>query len=54
MAKRVRRSKVEREAFWRREFEDWQQSGQTITHFAASGASTLSTRLVFDSAIKHS
>jgi hypothetical protein len=33
MAKRVRRSKAEREAFWRRQFDDWRQSGQTITAF---------------------
>ena len=33
MAKRVRLSKAEREAFWRRQFDDWQQSGQTITAF---------------------
>lgn len=33
MAKRVRLSKAEREAFWRRQFNDWRQSGQTITAF---------------------
>jgi hypothetical protein len=33
MAKRVRRSRAEREAFWRRQFDDWRQSGQTITAF---------------------
>ena len=33
MAKRVRRSRAEREVFWRRQFDDWQQSGQTITAF---------------------
>jgi hypothetical protein len=33
MAKRVRRSKAEREAFWHRQFDDWQQSGLTITAF---------------------
>ena len=33
MAKRMRRSRVEREAFWRRQFDDWQRSGQTITAF---------------------
>ncbi len=33
MAKRVRLSKAEREAFWRRQFDNWQRSGQTITAF---------------------
>ena len=33
MAKRLRLSKAEREAFWRRQFNDWRQSGQTITAF---------------------
>jgi hypothetical protein len=33
MAKRVRRSRAEREAFWRRQFDDWRRSGQTITAF---------------------
>jgi hypothetical protein len=33
MAKRVRRSREEREAFWRRQFDDWHQIGQTITAF---------------------
>jgi hypothetical protein len=33
MAKRVQRSRAEREVFWRRQFDDWQQSGQTITAF---------------------
>ena len=33
MAKRIRRSRAEREAFWRRKFDDWRQSGQTITAF---------------------
>lgn len=33
MAKRVRLSKAEREALWRRQFDDWQRSGQTITAF---------------------
>jgi transposase len=33
MAKRVRRSRAEREAFWRRHFKDWRQSGQTISGF---------------------
>lgn len=33
MAKQVRRSKAEREAFWRRQFNNWHQSGQTITAF---------------------
>ena len=33
MAKRVRLSKAEREAFWRRHSDDWQRSGQTITAF---------------------
>ena len=33
MAKRVRLSKADREAFWRRQFDDWRQSGQTITAF---------------------
>ncbi len=31
MAKRVRRSKAEQEAFWRLHFDDWRQSGQTIS-----------------------
>ena len=33
MAKQVRRSKAEREAFWQRHFDDWRQSGQTISGF---------------------
>lgn len=33
MAKRVRRSKAEQEAFWRLHFDDWRQSGQTISGF---------------------
>lgn len=33
MAKRPRLSKAEREAFWRLQFNDWRQSGQTITAF---------------------
>ena len=33
MAQRVRRSRAEREAFWRRQFDDWRQSGQTIAAF---------------------
>ena len=33
MANRARLSKAERETFWRRQFDDWQRSGQTITAF---------------------
>jgi transposase-like protein len=33
MAKRVRLSKAEREAFWRRQINDWAQGGQTIAAF---------------------
>jgi hypothetical protein len=33
MAKRKRWSKGEREAFWRQQIADWQQSGQTIREF---------------------
>jgi len=33
MAKRLRRSKAERRAFWRRQFDDWRQRDQSITAF---------------------
>ncbi len=33
MAKRVRLPKAELESFWRRQFDDWRQSNQTITAF---------------------
>ena len=33
MAKRVRLSRAEREAFWRRQIDDWAQGGQTISGF---------------------
>ena len=33
MAKRVRLPKGEREAFWRRQIDDWAQGGQTISGF---------------------
>jgi hypothetical protein len=33
MAKRVRLPKGEREAFWRRQIDDWAQSGKTISGF---------------------
>jgi hypothetical protein len=42
MAKRVRLPKAEREAFWRRQINDWAQGGQTISGFCRECGLTVS------------
>ena len=45
MAKRVRLPKAEREAFWRRQIDDWAQGGQTISGFCRERGLTESHRI---------